>query len=122
MEPVSKFFERYLAVWDSPEKTAAFYNEPFLAARGGTVRLCQTKKDAVAFFEDVDQKYRAKGMAAGELLAIDARELGGNAAAAIIHWAYQDRGGNTLWESTFTYNLYAVGGAWKIVLQTMHDE
>ena len=121
MEPISQFFERYLAAWDSPEKLAGFYHEPFLAARGGNVRLNATRKDAVAFFSEVDKGYRAKGMRSGKLLAIDARELGTSAAAAIIQWAYQDRGGNTLWESTFTYNLYSVGGVWKIVLQTMHE-
>lgn len=122
MEPVSAFFERYLAAWRNPIQVAAFYNEPFIAARQGTIRLCQTRKDAEAFFKEVTEKYRAKGFDGGKLLAIDTAQIGVNSARATIRWAYQDRAGRTLWEWAFTYNLYNIGGAWKIVLQTLHDE
>ncbi|HXU40986.1 MAG TPA: hypothetical protein VN675_01585 [Burkholderiales bacterium] len=122
MEPLSAFFSRYLAAFGNPTQIATFYNEPFIAARGGTIRLCQTKKEIEAFFKDVLEKYRAKGFDGGKLLAIDAAELGVNGGRAIVRWAYQDRAGRTLWESTFSYNLYSVGRAWKIVLQTLHDE
>jgi hypothetical protein len=122
MEPLSAFFARYLTAFSNPAQIAAYYNEPFIAARGGKIRLSPTKKDTEAFFKEIVEKYRAKGFDGGKLLAIDAAELGINAGRATIRWAYQDRAGRTLWESTFSYNLYSVGGAWKIVLQTLHDE
>lgn len=122
MEPLSAFFGRYLAAFSDPAKIAAFYNEPFVAARGGTLRLSQTKKETEAFFKEIMEKYRAKGFDGGKLLAIDVAELGVNGSRATIRWAYQNRAGKTLWESTFSYNLYSVGGTWKIVLQTLHDE
>jgi len=122
MEPVSVFFERYLAAWSNPIQLARFYNEPFIAARGGAIRLNRTRKDVEGFFREIDEKYRAKGFDGGKLLAIDVTELGVNGSRATIRWAYQDRAGRTLWESTFSYNLYGVDGAWKIVLQTLHDE
>jgi hypothetical protein len=122
MEPLSAFFSRYLAAFSNPAQIAAFYNEPFIAARGGKIRLSQTRKDTEALFNEILESYRAKGFDGGKLLAIDAAELGINAGRATVRWAYQDRAGRTLWESTFSYNLYSVNGAWKIILQTMHDE
>jgi hypothetical protein len=122
MEPLSAFFSRYLAAFSNPAQIAAFYNEPFIAARGGKIRLSQTRKDTEALFNEILESYRAKGFDGGKLLAIDAAELGINAGRATVRWAYQDRAGRTLWESTFSYNLYSVIGAWKIILQTMHDE
>lgn len=122
MEPLSAFFSRYLAAFSNPAQIAAFYNEPFIAARGGKIRLSQTRKDTEALFNEILESYRAKGFDGGKLLAIDAVELGINAGRATVRWAYQDRAGRTLWESTFSYNLYSVNGAWKIILQTMHDE
>jgi len=122
MEPLSAFFSRYLAAFSNPAQIVTFYNEPFIAARAGKIRLSQTKKDTEAFFKEILDQYRAKGFDGGKLLAIDAVELGINAGRATVRWAYQDRAGRTLWESTFSYNLYSVGGAWKIVLQTLHDE
>jgi len=122
MEPLSAFFGRYLAAFSNPAQIATFYNEPFIAARGGAIRLSSTKKEIEAFFKEIVEKYRAKGFDGGKLLAIDATELGVNASRATVRWAYQDRAGRTLWESTFSYNLYSVGRAWKIILQTLHDE
>jgi len=122
MEPLSAFFARYLAAFSNPAQIAAFYNEPFIAARGGKIRLSQARKDTEAFFKEILEQYRAKGFDSGKLLAIDAVELGINSGRATVRWAYQDRAGRTLWESTFSYNLYSVGRACKIVLQTLHDE
>ena len=47
--------------------------------------------------------------------------LGANAIAATITWAYKDAAGRVLWEWTFTYNLYQGQEGWKILLQTQHD-
>lgn len=38
-----------------------------------------------------------------------------------VRWIYRGANGETLWESTFSYNLYRSQAAWKILLQTMHD-
>jgi hypothetical protein len=52
---------------------------------------------------------------------LESQVLGANSVLATVRWAYKDASGKTLWEWTFSYNLYKSSGAWKILLQTLHD-
>ena len=122
MNGLRAFFEAYGdSFTKGPAAIAAFYAEPCITARAGKVRLSPTRKDTEAFFTGVDANYRERGFRQGAILFMIEQSLGANSAIATIQWAYRDALGRTLWESTFSYNVYKLGGGWKILLQTMHD-
>jgi hypothetical protein len=104
-----------------PRAIAAFYSEPCVTARMGVVRVNPTRTDTESLFAEVDEKYRAAGFTHGDILALDVQPLGASSALATVRWAYKDARGKALWETTFSYNLYRRDGAWKILVQTMHD-
>ena len=103
-----------------PGAVAEFYYAPCINARMG-VRLNHTRQDTADFFQQVIEKYRAQGWHHGEILSMETRSLGSNSAQATVRWAYKNAENQTLWEWTFTYNLYKANGDWKILLQTLHD-
>ena len=72
-------------------------------------------------FTEVDTTYRARGFTHGEILGIDVELLGANSALATVQWAYMGACEELLWKTTFSYNLFRRDGAWKILVQTMHD-
>ena len=100
---------------------ADFYAEPCITARMGNARLNATRADTEAFFGQVLDKYRSQGFHHASILSFDTRPIGVNSVIVTIKWAYKDQGDKALWEWTFSYNMYKSGGAWKILLQTMHD-
>jgi hypothetical protein len=55
------------------------------------------------------------------MLSLDSHPIGSNSTIATVRWKYTDTAGKSLWEWTFSYNLYKTNGKWKILLQTMHD-
>jgi hypothetical protein len=117
-----EFFEAYGASFRSgPSAVASFYHEPCITARMGSTHLNLTRGDTEAFFAKAMEAYRSKGQAGGAMLSMDSHPMGKNSAIATVRWAYKDIEGKTLWEWTFSYNLYRSGGGWKILLQTMHD-
>ena len=121
-EDLERFFEGYRdAFTEGPVAIAACYSEPCVTARMGGVRVNATRVETEKLFGEVDRQYRSKGFTHGRILTMESRDLGANSALATIRWAYLDSGGRTLWESTFSYNLYRRDGEWKILLQTMHD-
>lgn len=101
---------------------AGFYFEPCVTARMGVVRVNSSHKDTTELFAQVDAQYRARGYTHAEYEPADARALGANSAFATIRWSYKGANGVTIWQTTFSYNLYRRDGAWKILVQTMHDE
>jgi len=116
------FFADYGASFLRTEvEIAAFYQVPCVTARQGTVHLSATRPEVHTFFANVLRHYRAQGSTQGEMRRFEWASLGANAVAATITWAYKNPTGQTLWESTFTYNLYRGPEGWKILLQTMHD-
>jgi hypothetical protein len=119
---VRAFFEAYGdSFTKGPAAIAAFYAEPCITARAGNVRLNATRQDTETFFAGVDANYRERGFRQGAIVFLIEQSLGANSAIATIQWAYRDARGGTLWESTFSYNVYKLDGGWKILLQTMHD-
>jgi len=100
---------------------AEFYSEPCVTARMGTARVNPTRKDTELLFAEVDKNYRSKGFTHGDILTLDIHPLGSNCAFATVRWAYKGADEKTLWETTFSYNLYCRNGSWKILVQTMHD-
>jgi len=122
MSEVRSFFDAYGdSFTKAPAAIAAFFAEPCITARAGEVRLHPTRKDSEAFFAAIAANLRERGFRQGAILFLIEQSLGANSAIATIQWAYKDADGGTLWESTFSYNLYKLGGEWKILLQTMHD-
>lgn len=121
-EDLQAFFEAYLASW--PKGAAAiseFYAEPCLTARGGNLKAHPLRGDLAALFEVVDRQYRERGYELGEQLSFDWQPLGNQCALTTIRWAYKRPSGETIWETTFSYNVIRQQGAWKIYVQTLHD-
>jgi hypothetical protein len=104
-----------------PSAIAEFYWEPCVTVRMGVVRVNQTREDTERLFAEVDASYRARGFTYSEPLAIDVQPLGANSALATVQWAYNGACAEFLWKTTFSYNLHRRDGAWKILVQTMHD-
>ncbi len=121
-DEIRQFFNAYNASFEKgPEAIAEFYSAPCITARMGVPNLNVTREDTARFFGPVLEKYRARGWAYGEILNLEHHPLGVNSTLATVRWAYKDKAGNTMWEWTFSYNLYKREGSWKILLQTMHD-
>lgn len=106
---------------EGPRVIASFYSEPCVTARAGVVRVHSTSKDIETLFVQVDKDYRARGFTHGAMVTMDVQLLGSNSAFATVRWAYKNIHEETAWETTFSYNLYRRNGAWKILVQTMHD-
>lgn len=120
-QSLAAFFDNYLAAWPDAGKVADCYAEPFTAARGGRLQLNPIQPDTQKFFERVLEAYRSRGFASARILRLESMPLGAHSAFATVAWAYLDEAGNTLWEWTFSYNLYMIDGRWQIVLQTLHE-
>jgi len=117
------FFDAYRDSFPhGPTAIAEFYFEPCITARMGAVRVNPSHKEASELFAKVDAQYRARGYTHAEYVPLDLRAFGTNSALATIRWSYRGADGATIWQTTFSYNLYRRDGAWKILLQTMHDE
>jgi hypothetical protein len=117
------FFDAYRESFSKgPAAVAAFYSEPCITARMGVVRAHPANADTTALFAEVDKQYRGRGYTHADCASFDWRSLGANSALATIRWAYKGAAEGTIWETTFSYNLYRRNGAWKILLQTMHDQ
>jgi hypothetical protein len=117
------FFDAYLESWPKgPAAIAEFYSEPCLTARAGTLKVHLSRADITSLFTAVDKQYRDRGYNRGECLSFDWQSLDARCALATVRWAYQGPNSETIWETTFTYNLMKQDGAWKIYVQTMHDQ
>jgi hypothetical protein len=122
LDDVTKFIHAYGDAFRmGPGAIAEFYAEPCVTVRMGVVRVSQTREDTERLFTEVDATYRARGFTYGEALAIDVKPLGANSALATVQWAYNGACAELLWKTTFSYNLHRRDGAWKILVQTMHD-
>ena len=122
MNEIRRFFDDYNAAFETtPAAIAEFYSAPCITARMGATTLNTTRQDTANFFASVLEKYRGMGFTRGEIVKLESWPLGVNSCIATVRWAYQDDGGKTLWEWTFSYNLYRSDGVWRILLQTMHD-
>jgi NTF2-like protein (DUF6841) len=116
------FFDAYRDSFvEGPPAIATFYSEPCVTARAGVVRVNHTHADTTALFAEVDRQYRARGFTHADYEVLESRSLGANSVCATICWSYKGADGATIWQTTFTYNLYKRVGAWKILVQTMHD-
>ena len=122
MSDIRQFFDAYSAAFDEgPAAIAQHYHAPCITARMGIPTLNVTRHEVEGFFASVLEKHRAMGCARGQLVSLESQALGINSTLATVRWAYQDDSGKTLWEWTFSYNLYKSDGVWRILLQTMHD-
>jgi hypothetical protein len=121
-DELRRFIEAYRDSFSQgPSAIAAFYSEPCVTARMGNARVNSTRRDTELIFAEVDKNYRTKGFTHGSIVTMDVQPLGSSSALATVRWAYKDADEKILWETTFSYNLYRRDGAWKILVQTMHD-
>lgn len=117
------FFDAYLESWPKgPAAIAEFFSEPCLTARAGALRVHLSREDFASHFDVVDKQYRDRGYKRGECLSFNSQSLDAKCALATVRWAYRGSASETIWETTFTYNLMKQDGAWKIYVQTMHDQ
>ena len=121
-DAVKRFFETYREAFSrGASAVAELYSEPCVTVRMGVVRVNATRKDTESLFAEIEKNYRAKGFTHSDVLTLKAQSLGSTSALATVQWAYKNRKNETLWETTFSYNLYRPDGAWKILVLTMHE-
>jgi hypothetical protein len=121
-DEVKRFIEAYRDSFSQgPAAIAKFYSEPCVTVRLGVVRVNPTLEDTQLLFGQVDEQYRARGFTHAEILSLNVHPLGSNSALATVHWAYKGAREDTLWETTFSYNVYRRDGVWKILVLTMHE-
>jgi hypothetical protein len=101
---------------------AAFYSEPCVTLRSGVARVHLSNADITALLTDVDKQYRDRGYTHADSVSFACTSLGASSALATVRWAYKGPDEQTIWETTFSYNVHRRDGAWKILVQTMHDE
>jgi hypothetical protein len=121
-DDVATFIESYRDAFSlGPRAMAELYAEPCVTARMGVVQVHPTRADTERFFAEIETAYHARGCTHGDILSIDVQPLGSSSALATVQWAYKGACSELLWKTTFSYNLYHRDGAWKILIQTMHD-
>ena len=121
-EEVTKFIEAYGAALSyGPSATIEFYSEPCLTVEMGVARMHPTRKDMELVLGDVDARDRTRGFTRADLVTVDVQPLGSNSALATVRWASKGACEEMLGTATVSYNLYRCEGAWKILVQTMHD-
>jgi hypothetical protein len=102
---VTKFIEAYRdSLSHGPSALTAFYAEP-----------CEQT------LAENDAADRARGFTHVELRALDVQPRGANSALATARWAYKGACDELLWTATVSYTLDRRDGAWKILVQTLHD-
>ena len=121
--PVREFFDAYeIAFAEGATAIAAFYAIPCVFARGGVVRFVHTDDDFAELGGQIDAQYRERGFHSAKYVALGAQDLGINSKFVTLRWAYLDKTDSTIWETTFSYNLYKQKDGWKVLMQTIHDQ
>ena len=121
-DELSKFVERYrAALGDGPRALAELYAEPCVSAQAGTVRVHPTRADIEQRAAQIDAGYRTRGFTHADLLTMSLQRLSADSALAIVRWAYKGACEELLWTTTCSYEFYRYEGAWKIVVETVHD-
>ncbi|HKU95877.1 MAG TPA: hypothetical protein VJR58_11395 [Vineibacter sp.] len=119
---IKAFFDAYGDTFaKKPAIAATFYSEPCITARSGVVRAHASHADLAALFAELDKQYRDRGYTHTDYVSFDWQSLGVNGGLATLRWAYKDPEERAIWHTTYSYNLYKRDGAWKILMQTMHD-
>jgi hypothetical protein len=123
MHDLKAFFDAYRDSFPKgPEAVAAFYSQPCVTARAGIVRVHSSSSDITLLFEAVDKQYRDRGYTHAECSSFDCESLGANSALVMVRWAYKGPDEQTIWETTFSFNVYRRDGTWRILVQTVHDQ
>lgn len=121
-EEVTKFIEAYGAALSyGPRAAIEFYSEPCLTVAMGVARMHATRKDMEIVLGDVDARDRTRGFTRADLVTVDVQPLGSSSALATVQWAFKGACDELLWTAAVSYNLCRCDGAWKILVQTMHD-
>ena len=121
-EEVTKFIEAYGAALSSgPSAAIEFYAEPCLTVAMGMARMHATRNDMEIVLGDVDARDRTRGFTRADLVTVDVQPLGSSSALATVQWAFKGACDELLWTAAVSYNLCRCDGAWKILVQTMHD-
>jgi hypothetical protein len=85
MNEIRRFFDEYNASFEKgPAAIAQLYHAPCITARMGVSTLNATRKDVAVFFAAVLEKYRAMGVAGGDLVSLDSQPLGVNSTLATV--------------------------------------
>ena len=121
-ENVTKFIEAYRDSFGrGPGAVAEFYAEPCVIAGTGGVRVNPTRDETERFLAEVDESHRTRGFTRGDILALDVQPLGVSGALATVRWAYLGACEELLGKATRSYNLHRRDGAWKILVETVHE-
>jgi hypothetical protein len=121
-EELTTFVEGYrAALSQGPRVLAALYAEPCVTAQKGIVRVHATREEIERRADDLHAGYRTRGVTHGDVRSVEVRRLGADSALAVVRWAFMGACDELLWTTTCSYELYRYGGAWKIVVETVHE-
>ena len=104
-----------------PAAMSVFYAAPCVVARMGLVRVNATRRETDEVLAEVDADHRTRGFTHAEIIAMDVQPLGARHALVTVQWAYMGACEELLWKATVSYHLYRAEGAWKILVETLHE-
>ena len=119
---LTAFVEDYrIALSQGTRVLAALYAEPCVTAQQGVVCVHSTREEIEQRLDELHAGYRMRGFAHGEIRSVDVQQLGADSALAVVRWASMGACDELLWTTTCSYELYRYAGAWKIVVETVHE-
>lgn len=122
-EVANAFFARYASEFDQCNWPgfAAFYNEPALSVRAdGSVKLLPSRTDVRAFFESVSDTWHGEGYSRFRFSDLEVTPIGSRSALITLTWHLERTDQNRIRSWRQSYQLIAVGSAWRVVASTFH--
>lgn len=124
-DEVKRFFDEFVAVFPTFDgaKIAVRYAAPYIAVRAdGGVALFPSAEAIAEYFQDVVDRYRARGCTACRYSNLRVVEMGSNAALGTVSWELTTKTGAVLSGWRESYQLVRADGRLKVRVSVDHAE
>jgi hypothetical protein len=124
MSDLDSFFEHYAGRYMASDVDAvsAMYEAPMFALREGTVFHLPDREAVVDHLTEVMAAYARSGAAQADVAALEVVSLGKSSVFATVEWHVRGASGELLKDFRTTYHLLRIGGEWRILSYTNHDD
>jgi len=122
---VKRFFDEFVAVFPTFDgaKIALRYAVPYMAVRAdGGVALFASPEAVAAYFQEVVNRYRARGCTACRYSNLEVTEMGTNAALGTVSWELTSETGAVLSRWRESYQLVRADGHLKVRVSVDHAQ